>query len=125
MDMYKIILFIGLPGSGKTYHSKKLCDLVIDDIADLSQLPETIGNADLGISDVNFCDDVILRSAVKILREKYPKHFIERIYFENDAEKARKNVILRNDGRNVEGTIRRFEKIYNPPDYAWPIYSGD
>lgn len=122
--MYSIILFVGLPGSGKTFWAKKICDVVVDDITDFSQLPtsETLGSRDLGITDVNFCDSNILKKAVTILKNMYPKHSIGVSYFENDSHKCRKNVEYRNDGRVVEGTIKRFEKIYNPPETARKIW---
>lgn len=114
--MCDIELWVGLPGSGKTYHAKKLCDIVVDDIAELSQLPspEEIKGKRLGITDVNFCDRRILHKAITELFRIYPGAIIGIHYFENDAEKCRANVAHRNDGRNVEGTIRRFEKIYDP-----------
>jgi tRNA uridine 5-carbamoylmethylation protein Kti12 len=118
--MSEIVLFVGLPGSGKTYYANKMCDLVIDDISDISQLPSFIGNKTVGITDVNFCDERILKKAKEILNSRYEVN-IEVIYFANDPEKCRNNVEYRNDGRNVEGTIRRFEKIYNPP-YAINIW---
>jgi hypothetical protein len=122
--MYKLMLFVGLPGSGKTHHANKFCDIVIDDITDLSQLPdaESIGSQDVGITDVNFCDSFILEKALSILKEKYPNHSFDIVYFENDSTKCRSNVKYRSDGRNVEGTIRRFEKIYNPPTNAKKIW---
>lgn len=120
MVMCKIILFVGLPGSGKTYYANKICDTVVDDIVDLNQLPEQF--AILGITDVNFCDDDILTKAKEILVKKYGCD-IEVIYFENNPDKCRKNVEYRNDGRIVEGTICRFEPIYNPPKSAVKIWS--
>lgn len=115
--MSKIILFVGLPGSGKTFLANKMCDIVVDDITGRSELPtnENLGNHDLGITDVNFCDENILNKATEFLKTKYQNHTIGIVYFENDPVKCRKNVEFRDDGRNVEGTIRRFEKIYNPP----------
>jgi len=35
------------------------------------------------------------------------------------------NGVYRNDGRNVEGTIRRFEKTYTPPLHARKIWVKD
>lgn len=123
--MYSIILFVGLPGSGKTFWAKKICDVVVDDITDLSQLPtsETLGSRDLGITDVNFCDSNILEKAATILKNMYPKHSIGVSYFENNVDKCRANVIHRDDGRNVEGTISRFAKTYNPPENATNVWS--
>jgi len=132
--LYKnIVLWIGLPGSGKTYCANKFCDVVVDDITDLDQLPRDeelglfdIGLYDLGITDVNFCDEFILGFAYKKLKLMYPKRAIYLHYFENDPEQCRANVVYRNDGRNVEGTIKRFSEIYNPPASAEKVWKeGD
>ena len=114
---------MGLPGSGKTYHSHKECDVVVDDIKDLNQLPlpETVHNKTLGIIDVNFCDEKILSKALKILKTVYHHFDISIVYFENNSDVCRKNVLYRDDQRNVEGTICRFEKIYEPPHTARKI----
>lgn len=122
--MYSIILFVGLPGSGKTYWAKKMCNLVIDDITDIGQLPppDKLGNRDLGITDVNFCNPGTIDRAVKILKGMYPTHTIGVSYFENNPDKCRNNVKKRNDGRNVEETIRRFSKLYKPPSNARKIW---
>ena len=119
----KITLIIGLPGSGKTWLANELAEpttAIIDDITSLDQLPDDA--EELIITDVNFCDSTILNQATAILRERYGSISIERVYFENDAALARQNVERRNDGRNVEGTIRRFESIYQPPVNAWRIW---
>lgn len=113
-----VILFVGLPGSGKTYYANIMCDVVVDDIVDTDQLPEEFDI--LGITDVNFCDANILQNAINILSEKY-KTDINVVYFENNPDKCRKNVKYRDDGRNVEGTICRFENIYYPPENAIKI----
>jgi predicted kinase len=118
--MSKILLFVGLPGSGKTYYANEICDVVVDDIVDLSQLPHQFDI--LGITDVNFCDELILNKAKTVLRNRYDCE-IEVIYFENNPAKCRKNVEYRNDGRAVEGTILRFEKTYNPPANALKIWT--
>ena len=119
----KITLIIGLPGSGKTYLANNLSGIIIDDITSIDQLPNDAN--ELIITDVNFCDVKILERAEEMLRERYGNIDIKRIYFENDAEAVRKNVEYRNDGRNVEGTIRRFEPIYQPPADARVIWNQE
>lgn len=119
----KITLIIGLPGSGKTYLAYTICDVVIDDITSLAQLPADVD--EFVITDVNFCDASMINRAENILYRWHADVEIERIYFENDSTKARKNVEYRNDGRKVEGTIRRFERIYNPPATVLPIWQHD
>lgn len=122
-----ITLIVGLPGSGKTFLANQLSTpstVIIDDIISIDQLPEDCG--DLIITDVNFCDSTILEKAKVELLKKYGiwTH-IEVHYFECDADAARRNIEYRNDGRNVEGTIRRFEKIYKPIGIALKIWNPD
>lgn len=122
----KITLIIGLPGSGKTYLANELStsqSVVVDDITSIDQLPIDVN--ELIITDVNFCDDQILRRATKMLCDLYVDVEIDYIYFENDSTAARKNVVYRDDDRNVEGTICRFEKIYNPPKSARAIWNQE
>lgn len=125
--MYKrVYLYIGLPGSGKTHHANRTCDVVVDDIVDIANLPteEELGGRTLGITDVNFCDDKILHTATERLREVYPLRFQVLCYFENDPDACRSNVEYRDDGRLVEGTIRRFAETYKPPTYANPVWKN-
>lgn len=118
-----ITLIIGLPGSGKTWYARNvLGGTIVDDIQDLKDLPNI--NDDFTIIDVNFCDQRILNQAKHMLRLKYTNVSFQEIYFENNPKKARRNVERRNDGRNVEGTIKRFTAIYNPPHDALEIFSG-
>lgn len=119
--MTNIYLIIGLPGSGKTHYANTVLRHLplVDDIYYIKQLPLS---GDFVLTDVNFCNEDVLNTAITLLNKKYPKAKIHRIYFENDADKARHNVERRNDGRNVEGTILRFAPIYRPPDDALKIF---
>lgn len=124
--LYKIELYIGLPGSGKTYMANLLSNIIVDDITDIAQLPspDELGDLSLGITDVNFCDSKILSRATQILEKRYEVSSIKNYYFENCPDKCRANVITRNDGRNVEGTIVRFTPIYSPPENAIFIWDS-
>lgn len=120
----KIHLIIGLPGSGKTYYANKHFKniQIVDDITDLRQLPTA---KEFVVTDVNFCDRLTLENARNVLTKLYGEVIFNHIYFENNPDKARKNVERRNDGRYVEGTIRRFAPIYNPPEDALEIWDAD
>lgn len=121
--MPKITLIVGLPGSGKTFLANLLSTfstVIIDDIKSAKELPGFCD--DLIITDVNFCDGNILNRALAMLSVKYDAVPIKVVYFKCDVKSARRNVEYRNDGRNVEGTIQRFEKVYAPPDDAREIW---
>jgi len=119
--MTTIYLIIGLPGSGKTHYANTVLRHLplVDDISYIKQLPI---EGDFVLTDVNFCNKETLDTAVFLLKQKYPNADIRKVYFENDADKARHNVSRRNDGRNVEGTILRFTPIYKPPHDALKIF---
>jgi broad-specificity NMP kinase len=122
--MARLTLITGLPGSGKTMLAGELADYathVVDDITDLGELPEDDGE-DIIITDVNWCDPDVLRRAQTMLKLRYPHHIMDVVYFRNEPEQCRRNVEYRNDGRFVEGTIRRFAPIYNPPKSAYPVW---
>lgn len=120
--MRQIYLIIGLPGSGKTHYANTVLRHLplVDDISYIKQLPL---NGDFVLTDVNFCNEETLETAIFLLKQKYPESEIHKVYFENDADKARSNVKRRNDGRVVEGTILRFSPIYKPPQDALRIYA--
>gem|GEM_PF-4634464 len=122
--MYNIVLFVGLPGSGKTYHANRMDAIIVDDIFDLAQLPslEVLGQKDLAITDINFCKKSTLELARGILKEKYPRFSIHTIYFENNPEQCIKNVIYRDDNRKVFGAIDMLKKVYQPPKHSLNIW---
>lgn len=130
-SMTSITLIVGLPGSGKSHLAAQMAQVepcfVIDDIREISQLPDKkqLGSKRLVITDVNFCDHHILSNAIRKLEQTYQDTSIDVVYFENNPEKCRSNVAYRDDGRNVEGTISRFEKIYQPPENCKSIWTLD
>ena len=120
MSQSKIIIVVGLPGSGKTYYAKSLNIPMFDDISDLTVLPET--SESFVVVDVNCMRASIACKAESILGGMYPNHEIEWVYFENDPVKALCNVEYRDDGRRVSNAIKMFSTIYNPPSSALTIW---
>jgi hypothetical protein len=123
--MKKIYLLIGIPGSGKSYwlkDKKNSSDCVFDDISQLNNpldlLESAINNANIKniyISDVNFLEISVLKKAEEILNEKLKNklHEINYVIFKSTKEISEHNVLLRDDGRKVQGTIERFHKNYS------------
>jgi len=126
ITLYKITLITGLPGSGKTFLATKMAiendAIVIDDIRETGELPKTNCDCNIVITDINLCDSRILDMCIDQLTIRYPMHVLNVIYFENDPDACRANVVRRNDGRDVEGSIRRFTAVYNPPVDALSVY---
>ncbi len=118
--MNKIICIVGLPGSGKTYYANTFKNvLLLDDIFDLSYLPEEMIQ-DIIITDPFFCHEHIRNLAQNVLESKYnvtPEWY----FFENDPESCIANVIKRNDGRKVFDFIKMLSQKYVIPCEYTPI----
>ena len=117
-----IHLLIGLPGSGKSTWLESIPNKneIFDDISQndpkLIQLNKLLKNnpENIFISDVNFCEKQILDRAINKIKELSDKQIeFQFILFPQSSEICRLNVQQRNDGRNVEFTINRFEKLVN------------
>lgn len=127
----KITLIVGLPGSGKTYYANTLAApgvIIIDDFrrGDLGNLPNENSFENLIIIDPNFCDSVILDFAQRVLKNHYHIDIdIDIVYFENNAQKALRNIEFRDDGRKVSNFIHDYTKIYNPPSDAKKIWQPE
>lgn len=117
-----IHLLIGLPGSGKSTWLASIPNKneIFDDISQndpqLIQLNKLLKNnsQNIFISDVNFCDKQILDRAINKIKELSDNQIeLKFILFPQSSKICRLNVQQRNDGRNVEFTINRFEKLVN------------
>ena len=137
----KIILIIGLPGSGKSTLGNSLCAendnlLFLDDISILTKnaksylielknnfLNKKINNKidTLLISDVNFCITEVREKAINIIKGIFFDITLEKIFFENDKQKCLENVERRKllgDTREVELSISYLSNKYIIEDSA-------
>ena len=114
--MNKALLIIGLPGSGKTHLAKtKYVPLGYVLIDDPKEKPNAEGK-DIVITDPHLCDENIRKSCISFLEKM--GYAVECIYFENDEEKCKKLIALRNDGRVIE-TFKAFK--YTIPTSVVPL----
>ena len=120
----KLVILIGLSGSGKTtYYNKNLKDkyLFYDDyisnIFDGKLINELKRNEkDICIADPRLCNYSIFLRLMNLLENYINKSDINIILFENDKEKCIKNAIKRGN-RNVKKSIEFNSIIYNLENY--------
>ena len=121
--MKKIVIILGLPGSGKTtlaktkYSNYKL----IDDIT----INYNINYYDPNDKIVITCPIAGTKSKKEILRKLklwFGKSYITFIVYENNYEQCIKNIESRNDGRNISyKTLQFLSKRYNPYEFSRKI----
>lgn len=105
--MAKVKLIIGLPGSGKTYFAKTKYPkfTLIDDPGAnkdallLMMYHLNVTKWDLVVTDPILCAEKDRNKAIELFISK--GYEVECVYFENDPQKCRKNLVYRNDGRNI------------------------
>ncbi len=133
----RIYAIVGLPGSGKTTLGKKWSsDLKIpflDDpkTADGNKRDEVVKLIKEGshfiIADIFLCDPQQRARFEELVRNIDSGAHIFYSYFENRPDKCLANIKLRNDGRNVEPSLKRLSSIYTIPSTHLPmtIWTGD
>ena len=113
----RIILIIGLCGSGKTTLAKTIDNSVlIDDPKSFDEISKYKNDdiENIVITDAKLCIESTKKAAIKILNEIFPDRIIDIICFENDLKKATKNIEKRNDGRVVFNFNKYLSQIYIP-----------
>lgn len=128
-----IYIYIGLPGSGKSFMAKqdreKLGGLLFDDgIEQLSlnhnKLKEAIINkSNVFIADPNLCFEDARLYVIGKIRAIDGNVEIKEIWFENNSAKAIDNIAYRNDNRVVSAASIRdyFSRNYKIPSNITPI----
>lgn len=122
--MKNVYLLIGIPGAGKSYWLQNKIhqyNCILDDISQLDNplelLKDAINNKNIKniyISDVNFLELSVLKKAELLIKKDMGNQLynVNYIIFKSNQKISEHNVILRNDGRNVSVTIKRFYKNY-------------
>jgi len=122
----KIILIVGLPGSGKTELARKMGGALLDDLSNnggLEKIDVLVNTNEplIIITDPHLCRTEAREFAIRFLSEHASEYIVEWIFFENNIEACRDNIQNRRvfgDLRIVETTLERLAKAYVVPDFG-------
>lgn len=114
----RIIVIVGLPGSGKTHLGESLNVPFHDDA---TCLPDT--HEDFAITHPVFCLEKCRNNLMSKIAEKYGDVDVEWVYFENDPQQCLTNAATRVD-KKVDDMIRRLSKEYTPQGDTIPVYGS-
>nr|QBK90313.1 MAG: AAA domain protein [Pithovirus LCPAC102] len=115
----KVVIIIGLPGSGKTTYSKTLSDTyeIHDDFIFNFFNGEVIksirNNRKVCLNDPRLCNISVFCKYMKKILKYISTDDIKLILYENDIEKCRNNIIRRGDYGNIEYNLNDFSSAYD------------
>lgn len=121
--MNRLIIIIGLCGSGKTCLSKRYDDyIVFDDFVSQFYNDDVINalqqNKKVCLTDPRLCIYETFIKFMKKLEIYVSKNNITLILFENNPLACLENIKLRNDGRKgIVATINKYTLIYDLDNY--------
>ena len=125
----RVICIIGLPSSGKTTYMNNLLITEVDIFDDVSvgkgpsDFMEYLTGCDgehvtAMVTDVALCVQATRDDFEYCVKSLHPLAMFKYICFENDPKQCLINAKNRNDGREVENTIRSMAKVYTYPEGA-------
>ena len=128
IKIFRVIILIGLPGSGKSTYIENNIDidkyLIFDDFLDQffnDQIVEKLINGEnVCLSDPRLCSFNTYLRVVRKLEKFISKDQIYLLLFENDKDKCLRNNSLRNNSlrKRIEIDINNFSLVYNLSNYS-------
>lgn len=133
LPLKRIVMIVGLPGSGKTHYGRRLAEendyTLIDDPDDFAEVERVLYSSDKGVvvTDPRLCWTDYRKLAEEELIRLDPAISIEWVFFANDPEQCLENCYTRADGRKVDKFIEYASMNYVIPPSAFvrPVYKPE